>query len=378
MGEVNLLATSLDALQRSQPGWEIVISTTTKTGYDLARRKYADHTVFYCPIDFSWATAWAMRRVRPDLLVLAELELWPNLIRAAKLHGAKVAIINGRLSDNSFRGYRRARILVGPLLRQIDLIAAQNDETAQRFLELGAAPSQVAVTGSLKFDGAVTDRGNPRTQQLRQLANFAADDVVLLAGSTQSPEEQYAIEIFQKLSAEFPALRLVLVPRHPERFEEVAALLKQSGVAWTRRTKMEVPEFDAHNVILVDCVGELGDWWGTATIGFVGGSFGSRGGQNMLEPAAYGVTTCFGPKTRNFRDIVGQLLAARGAQVVQDREEFEQFIRHALEDPAWANELGQRARELVLAQQGATARTIELLVPLVDGSITKATALDAA
>lgn len=379
VGEVNLLQTTLASLKRSQPDWELVISTTTKTGYDLACRKYGDkYTVFYCPVDFSWAVKNALRRVRPDLLVLAELELWPNLIRAASDHGAKVAIINGRLSDGSFRGYRRFRPLVASLLRRVDLVAAQNEETADRFRRLGAPSDRVVVTGSLKFDGAITDRENSRTQELRELAGFEEDDIVFLAGSTQAPEEQYAIEIFQTLSAEISALRLILVPRHPARFEEVAQLLERSGVKWERRSDLEsvATTADDHpssfiphpSTLLVDSIGELGAWWGMATIGFVGGSFGSREGQNMLEPTAYGVATCFGPRTRNFRDIVTQLLAARGAEVVNNRDELEQFVRRALDDPASARQLGQRARELVLSQQGATARTVELLMPLVGHS----------
>jgi len=374
VGEVNLLGTTLASLKRCHPGWELVISTTTKTGYELACRKYAsEHTVFYCPLDFSWAVNTALRRLRPDLLVLAELELWPNLIRGARNYGARVAIINGRLSDNSLRGYRRARPLVTGLLRKIDLIAAQNEETAERFRQLGADSARVTVTGSLKFDGAVTNRDNPRSQELRELANLATNDAVFLAGSTQAPEEQYAIEIYQTLSAKYPQLRLILVPRHPERFEEVAQLLERSGATWVRRSELSRSREGGRrqsirqSILLVDSIGELGAWWGTATIGFVGGSFGSRGGQNMLEPAAYGVATCFGPNTRNFRDIVGQLLAVEGAEVVRDREELEQFVRRALDDSAWATQLGQRGQELVLDQQGATERTVALLLSLMDG-----------
>lgn len=367
VGEVNLLETTLAEIARRRPDWELVISTTTKTGYDLARRKYTNHTVFYCPLDFTWAVNVALRRVRPDVLVLAELELWPNLIRAAKRFGARVAIINGRLSDNSFRGYRRLRPLVQHVLRQIDLVAAQNEETADRFRQLGAATAAVTVTGSLKFDGAQTERENAKTCRLRELAGIGSDDVVLLAGSTQEPEEEYALEIYRKLLNEYPRLRLVLVPRHPERFDEVSELLDRSGLPYVRRSRMNDPalRLPPSAVILIDTIGELGAWWGLTKIGFVGGSFGSRGGQNMLEPAAYGVATCFGPKTWNFRDIVSQLLTADGAVVVNDREELEQFVRRALADPQWAQELGQRARQLVLFGQGATARTVERLVPLV-------------
>jgi 3-deoxy-D-manno-octulosonic-acid transferase len=362
VGEVNLLATTIAELSRQRPDWEIVVSTTTKTGYDLARKKYADHTVFYCPLDFSWAVNSAMQRVRPTLLVLAELELWPNLIAAAKQHGARVTIINGRLSDKSFRGYRRLRPLVGRVLRKIDLIAAQNEETAERFRQLGARPATVHATGSLKFDGAQTNRENPRTLELRQLAALSDDAVVFLAGSTQEPEEEYALTIFRRLSTR-PNLRLVIVPRHKERFEDVATLIERSGVAWTRRSDLGDCS-KPWRVMLVDTIGELGAWWGTARVGFVGGSFGGRGGQNMLEPAAYGTATCFGPNTWNFRDIVSQLLAVDGAVVVNDAAEFEAFVQRALEDEAWAAELGSRARSLVLSQQGATRRTVELLAEL--------------
>ncbi len=383
VGEVNLLATTLAELKSRHPDWDLLISTTTKAGYDLASRKYSpEYSVFYCPLDFSWAATTAMRRVRPNLLVLAELELWPNLIRAAKQHGAKVAIINGRMGDKSFRGYHRFRWLVRPILRQIDVIAVQNEEIAERFKSCGALQSTVTTTGSLKFDGAQTDRQNKITGSLKALAGITQHDIVFLAGSTQEPEEAYALEIFQTLAAEYPKLRLVIVPRHPQRFEEVARLLNESGTDWQRRSKLtpathssKANNQDAMNsrdathrrkkVLLVDTIGELAAWWGTATIGFVGGTFGSRGGQNMLEPAAYGVATCFGPNTWNFRDIVAQLLKADGAKIVQDRHELEQFVRQSLSNPDSAKQLGARAQQLVLAQQGATKRTIDLLEPLV-------------
>jgi 3-deoxy-D-manno-octulosonic-acid transferase len=372
VGEVNLLATTIAELSQRLPEWEIVVSTTTKTGYDLACRKYPSRTVFYCPLDFSWAVDRAMRRMRPTLLVLAELELWPNLIAAAQRRGVRVAIINGRLSDRSFRGYRWLKPLVSRVLRRIDLIAAQNAETAERFRRLGARPDAVHATGSLKFDGAQTNRDNPRTQELRVLAGLAEDDVVFLAGSTQSPEEQTALTIFQQLAPDHPKLRLVVVPRHPQRFDEVADLIAQSGVPWVRRSELPQDATDRHapprerwQVLLVDTIGELGAWWGAATVGFVGGSFGGRGGQNMIEPAAYGVATSFGPNTWNFRDIVAQLLAADAAVVVQTAAELEGFVRRSLERPEWGRALGERAQQLVISQQGATKRTADLIEALV-------------
>lgn len=366
VGEVNLLATTLGELKARRPEWRLVISTTTSTGYALAVKKYgAEHTVFYCPLDFTWAVRRAMQRVRPDLLVLAELELWPNLITAAKRAGAKVAIINGRLGEKSYRGYGRGKWLVGRILQQVDLVAAQDEATLARFLDLGAKPQAAVVTGSLKYDGAETNRENPRTASLRTLAQFKPQDVVWLAGSTQAPEEEIAIDIFTRLAPQFPQLRLVLVPRHVERFDEVASQLAACGFAWRRRT--ELPIATPPQIILVDTIGELGAWWGTAHIGFVGGSFGDRGGQNMIEPAAYGVATCFGPNTWNFRDIVSVLLSAQGAEVVEAAPALEAFVRRCLDNPVFAAELGARAQALVRTQLGATRRTVDLLEQLLGG-----------
>jgi 3-deoxy-D-manno-octulosonic-acid transferase len=418
VGEVNLLSPLLKRIAQERPDWECVVSTTTMTGMALAKKKYAGLTVFYCPLDFSWAVSAAMRRVRPDALVLAELELWPNLIAAARRHGTRVAVINGRLSEHSFTGYRRIRPLVARVLRQIDVIAAQDETYARRFCELGAEAETVHITGSMKFDGAQTDRSNPNTQRLAALASIRDDDIVFLAGSTQEPEEAVALEVYGQLSPQFPRLRLVIVPRHPDRFDAVARMLESSGLPWQRRSMLDQkaaavdhkaaavgrdgagaavqlppqqkssplsplpsplpPPPSAFRpppsafplprspILLVDAVGELGAWWGTATVGFVGGSLGNRGGQNMIEPAAYGAAVCFGPNTRNFRDIVAAMLAAKAAVVVADAEEIACFVRRCLEEPEYATELGRRGQALVVSQLGATGRTLALLANLIE------------
>ena len=369
VGEVNLMATTIGQLRNAHPDWDIVVSTTSRTGFELAKRKYCDLNVFYCPLDFSWAVRTAVRRVRPTLLLLAELELWPNLIAAVKGQGARVAIINGRMSDKSFPGYLRIRPLVARMLRQIDLIAAQNEESAERFRALGAIDEYVHVTGSLKYDGATTNRSNSRTIALRELATLAEDDIVFLAGSTQDPEEQVSLEIYRRLAAEHSRLRLIIVPRHAERFYAVAKLLDESNIHWQRRSELLPPTSTSprsdKRVLLVDTIGELSAWWGTASIAFVGGSFGTRGGQNMIEPAAYGAAVAFGPNTRNFRDIVAGLLSADAAIVVRDSAELESFVRRCLEEPSYAAGLGTRAQALVQSQFGATRRTIDLVESLI-------------
>jgi 3-deoxy-D-manno-octulosonic-acid transferase len=402
VGEVNLLAPIIERWERLHPEWEIVISTTTQAGFHLAQKRYAPRTIFYCPLDFTWAVRRTVANVQPTLLVLTELELWPNLVAAARCSGAKVAVVNGRLSEKSFRGYRRFQWLTRRVLEQIHLIAAQNGEYAGRFLLLGARSESVQITGSIKFDGVRTSRRNAETVRLRELAGIGDDDVVFLAGSTQAPEESLALDAFERLAKDHPRLRLILVPRHPERFDEVAAMLDRRGVQWQRRSKCRPltpsaagagadlkPVSDSKSnappvthgvsdllspILLVDVVGELGYWWGAAHIAFVGGSLTSRGGQNMIEPAAYGAAISFGPNTWNFKDVVSLLLDRDAAVVVADGGELETFVRRCLNDPAWAESLGRRAQELVLEQQGAADRTIGLLSGLVESPEAKSVA----
>jgi len=365
VGEVNLLQTLIQEIEQRDPQCHCVISTTTRTGYQLARKKYAPRTVFYCPLDFSWAIKAALRRIQPDLLVLVELELWPNLIHFAARQ-AKVMVVNGRLSANSTRGYRRLGFIIKPTVRQLDHIAVQNDEYYQRFLSIGATTAQLTVTGSIKFDGAQADRQNQQTVELKRLAGISNTDFVIIAGSTQVEEEKISLHVLQQLLPKIPQLKLVIVPRHPERFEDVARAIKQTGLRSARRSTITKPVDPSTKVILVDAVGELGSWWGLANIGFVGGSMGKRGGQNMIEPAAYGVAVCFGPNTTNFRDIVELLLADNAAQVVHDQNEFEQFVLATINDPTQANKMGQRAKQLVHEQQGATTRSLDILFSLLD------------
>jgi 3-deoxy-D-manno-octulosonic-acid transferase len=260
---------------------------------------------------------------------------------------------------------------------------------AGRFLTLGATPGRVHVTGSLKYDGAQTDRHNSRTSALRELAGIGDDAIVFLAGSTHEPEEQYAVEIYRRLAMQHPRLRLILVPRHPERFDDVAKLLASANLPWQRRSQIAAgvhgteprrcpnsslgsqslaPSNPVASILLVDTVGELGAWWGMAHIAFVGGSFGPRGGQNMIEPAAYGAAVSFGPNTRNFRDIVASLLAADAAVTVRDAVGLEAFVRRCLEHRDYAAALGDRAQSLVQSQLGATRRTIRLLDALLDAT----------
>jgi 3-deoxy-D-manno-octulosonic-acid transferase len=363
VGEVHLLRQVLAAFRRRNPGVACVVSASTDTGLDEARKSFPDLTVFPFPFDFSWAVRRTLRAVAPRLVVLAEGEIWPNFLLACRRLAIPVAVINGRMSPRSRRRYERLAWVARPLFRHLDLLAVQTADYADAVRRLGAQPDRVHVTGNVKYDGVNADRAHPRTAELRRLLGVQADDLVWIAGSTQAPEEEIALGIWQRLRAEFPRLRLILVPRQKDRFDDVARLLERSRVSFARRSagsSLETP------VVLVDTIGELGALWGLADVAFVGGSLdGHRGGQNMIEPAACGAAVVFGPHVWNFADTASRLLEAGGACQVRDGGVLETVVRRLLDDPEERARLGSAAREFVVRQQGATERTVTLLEDLL-------------
>jgi 3-deoxy-D-manno-octulosonic-acid transferase len=368
VGEVKSLAPIVADLGRRRPGWEIVVSTTTSTGLSVARQTYPDLITFYAPLDFTWAVKRAVARIRPSVLALVELELWPNLVWAAKRSGARVVIINGRLSLRSHRSYRKIRGPLGPTLLRLDVVAAQSEEYASRFEDLGVPRPRVKVTGSVKYDGLERDRDNPKTVALRKALGLSASELVFVAGSTMEGEEAAALAAYRGARARHPRLRLVLVPRHAERFDKVAGWLDAQGERVVRRSQgASSSKGSARSpVVLVDTVGELSAVWGLADVAFVGGSlFPGRGGQNMMEPAAFGASVLFGPYTENFSEAVDGLLARNGARRVTDAADLARVLLEDLEDPEQAAARGAAGREFVLAQDGAAARTLAEIDRLV-------------
>jgi 3-deoxy-D-manno-octulosonic-acid transferase len=367
VGEVLQLEPVLADLRRRLPGVEFVISTTTPTGLSVARSKFPTSRVCYFPLDFSWAVRQAISRLHPTAIVLVELELWPNFIFAAHRAGIPLALINGRVSRRSSRGYDFIRPLMSRLLKCFEVLAAQNAVSADRLARLGAPDDRLQITGSIKFDRVATDRDNGRTLELQRFFGISASERVFIAGSTQAPEESAALDAYSRAKRTHPELRLILVPRHKERFEEVARLVESRRLPLVRRSRgpasSRVSGSEAP-VLLLDTLGDLAACWGLADVAFVGGSLGNRGGQNMIEPAGYGATLLFGPNTQNFREVVELLLADDAARVVQNAGDLTTALAQCLADPQRARAAGMRAQKLVLAQQGATARTGELLAKL--------------
>jgi 3-deoxy-D-manno-octulosonic-acid transferase len=366
VGEVHLLRQVIAEFRRQHPDIPCVLSTTTDTGYDEACRCFPDLAVFYFPFDFSWAVGRTLRAVSPRLVVLAECELWPNFLLAARRAGVPVAVINARMSPRSLARYRKLRPLARPFFARLGLVAAQTQDYAAALRELGVPGERLHVTGSVKYDGACGKRDAPRTRPLRELFRVTPGDLVWVCGSTQAPEEEIALAIYRRARAEVPRLRLFLVPRQPDRFDEVARLLEKSGLPFVRRSRLAGPT-DA-SLVLVDTLGELSALWGLADVAFVGGSLdGKRGGQNMIEPAGHGAAVVFGPHVWNFRDAAERLVATGAARQVRDGGELDGVIRRLLADGSERRDMGTAAREFVRRQQGATGRTVELLGTLLTG-----------
>ena len=283
--------------------------------------------------------------------------------------------MNGRLSPKSHRGYRAIRGPLGPTLRRLDSVAAQTEEYAARFVDLGVPRQRVHVTGSVKFDGLESDRGNSKTFGLRRVLGLSTSEIVFVAGSTMEGEEVAALAAYRSARREHPRLRLILVPRHAERFEDVAAMLTREGEPFSRRTAPNVVNVSNRSgnqppVILIDTIGELSAVWGLADMAFVGGSLlPGRGGQNMMEPAAFGASVMFGPYTENFRETVEQLLARGGARIVTNATALMAALADDLSDPEAAAKRGEAGRSYVLAQNGAAERTLAELDRLMETPI---------
>ncbi|MGH9602788.1 MAG: 3-deoxy-D-manno-octulosonic acid transferase [Terriglobales bacterium] len=364
VGEVLAVSELIAELRRRFSGRRVVISTTTATGQALARERFGEENVFYFPLDLGFAVSAYLRVLRPELVILAETEFWPNFLRLAKSTGARVAVVNARISDRSLAGYRRWRGLLAGVLRNVDVFLTQSDEDAQRLIEIGAEAGRVRVAGNLKFDvkTPVTASG---VALIRAALERGGARPVVVCGSTLEGEEAILLKAFEVVSARYPAAVLIVAPRHPERFDAVAKLAESSGLRWWRRSQIR-PEDAAHGGVLVlDTLGELAGVYALGALAFVGGSLVPRGGHNILEPAQHGVPILVGPHTENFRDIIGIFARHGGLRVVTSDTVLDAMLELLADDSA-RSALGRRGAEVFRAQAGATARTLAALESLLE------------
>jgi 3-deoxy-D-manno-octulosonic-acid transferase len=354
VGEVLAVSGLVEELRRRYPGNRIFISTTTDTGQALAHKLFGEASVFYFPMDFAFAIRPYLRALRPRMVVIAETEFWPNFLRLAHGSGARIAVVNARISDRSQPGYRRFRGLLRKLLANVDLFLAQTSEDAARLRDIGAGPERVRVTGNLKFDVPVP--APPEiVARLRRSITASGAGPVLVCGSTVEGEEPLLLKAFENLLVQYPGAVMILAPRHPERFPAVAALLEHLSIRFRRRSEWNGEPLGG-GVLLLDTIGELAALYGLADVAFVGGSLVPRGGHNIIEPAQHGVATVVGNHTENFRDIVS-LFESRDAVRIVGPAELPLVLLELLGNDAERIALGQRAAETMRSQIGATLRT---------------------
>lgn len=364
VGEVLAVSGLIAEMRRRWPGRRIFVSTTTATGQQLARERFGEENVFYLPLDFAFSIRPWLRAVQPELLVLAETEFWPNFLRLARKCGARVAVVNARISDRSLPRYRRWRSLVRRVLANVDLFLAQSEEDGRRLVEIGAPPERVQVGGNLKFD-IQPPAATAFAHELRARLARAGGGPILVCGSTVEGEEPLVLAAFQEVQGRYPNALLILAPRHPERFDAVAELVRSSGLPLWRRSRLEAETPLRGGVLLLDTIGELASIYSLAALAFVGGSLVPKGGHNILEPAYFGVPILVGPHTENFRDIVARFRATDALRVVEAPGGLAAALLALLGDTAAREALGRRAAEVFRAQVGATARTLAALDSLL-------------
>lgn len=366
VGEVLAVSRLVGELDKALPEFLLLISTTTRTGQDLARQRFGAERVFYCPLDLPWAVRAFLKALEPRMLVLAETEFWPNLLSGCFRRRIPVAVVNARISDRSWPRYRALKGLWLPFLSRISSVLAQSETDAERLKAIGCASERVSVAGNLKFDV----RAAQEADATRLVKTLALGLRIVVAGSTLEGEEAALLEDWPRLLAADPNLALVLAPRHPERFASVVALLEQSGIPWVRRSEWRTQAEDSieqirpGQIVLLDTIGELASIYSLAAVAFVGGSVVAAGGHNPLEPAQFGVPIVMGPNYVNFRAITEDLLA-QDALRIAPRDELAATLIELLQDRQAAQAMGERARKVFDQQAGATERSVTAIRKLL-------------
>jgi 3-deoxy-D-manno-octulosonic-acid transferase len=368
VGEALTARALIADLRERYPALRIFLSTTTLTGQQIARTRIQDvDAVFFFPFDLPFIVNRTLGLVRPRLFVMMETEIWPNLLRACRRRGIKTMLVNGRISSRSYPRYKLVRPFFRAVLQDVDRFCMQSDESARRIMDIGADPSRVIVTGSLKFDsldvpGAAAGRGAGRVLRYFRIAPSRP---VFIAASTLKGEEMPVLAAFAAVRRAHPNTLLILAPRKPERFAEAEALARGEGLRVMRRTELAVDAEPRADVVILDSIGELAHLFQVATVVFVGGSLVDQGGHNILEPAVHGKPIVFGPHMENFAEIAEAFLAHQAAVQVPDAAALTTTIGRLVGDSVERARLGAAARALVEANRGAKERTLTAIAALL-------------
>lgn len=364
VGEVMAITRLVEELDQRLGAGMVVVSTTTRTGQQLARERFGAERCFYFPLDLPWVVRGTLRALRARLLLLAESELWPNLMAECARRQVPILVVNARISDRSLPRYRRLRMLWRPFLSTLTRVLAQSEEDARRFVAIGVLEERVCVGGNLKYDARPL-QSSTLEQQLR--ARLPASARVLVAGSTMEGEESALLDAWPAIAGQISGAVMVLAPRHPERFDRVAALARERGARLVRRSTWDGGDVATGTVILLDSIGELAGLYALADVAFVGGSLVAAGGHNPLEPARFAKPVLMGPHFANFRDVVALLRAADALKVVE-REHVPMAIAELLADEPKAIAMGTRGQAVFAQQSGATERAVLAAQELLQGA----------
>ncbi|RIK62867.1 MAG: hypothetical protein DCC65_16835 [Planctomycetota bacterium] len=373
LGEVNATRTLVDEITRRLPDHDVVVSATTDTGYAAALKLYPGRIVFRYPLDLSPVVRRVFRRIRPGAIILMELEVWPNFITLAHRAGVPICIANGRVTEEkSMRRFRKPviRTIARGMFSRITWTAAQDETYARRFVELGVDPDRVHVVGNLKYDTAEISDKIAGADELAAAMGIDRTRPLVVAGSTGPGEEEMLLEAFETLRPGIAGLQLAIIPRKPERFDEVARLIESRGYECRRRSRMpdgarQDPPADRPVVFLGDTMGELRKFYSLATVVFVGRSLVPLGGSDVMEVAGLGKPMCFGPYMENFAEAVHGLLSGQGAIQVRDAANMAPALDRLLSDPAASTAFGANARAFVARNTGTTKKTIDLLIAAI-------------
>lgn len=361
VGEAVVVKGLIEILRKKYPEKKIVITTVTATGNKIAKTlvKEGDF-VTYFPFDLSFIVRKVINKISPSLVVIAETEIWPNFISILHKKIIPVIVVNGRISDKSFRGYSKIKFFIKPILNKINLFCVQTKTDSDRLMALGVREEKIQVTGNMKFDAFLGLDIQKKSSLLRHRLKIAPQEKVLVAGSTHQGEEDIILAVFKNLKNRIKNLRLIIAPRHPERAQEVKELVIKNGLEPVFISQLpETGEAHPEIVFILDTVGQLVDFYAIADIVFVGGSLIEKGGHNILEPAALEKPVIFGPHMFNFRDITDLFIREEACIMVNNQQELEENIFSLLNDAARSSKLTERLSHLIKQNQGATARNME-------------------
>lgn len=365
VGEINAVKPLLDTIAEEHPDWEVYISSTTNTGRQVAAERYGDARCIYFPLDLSFIVRRTFRRLRPRMIVLVELELWPNMLRCAAEEGIPVLIVNGRMREPSVWRYKLLAPLIRPALNaRYNHFCVQNETYRDRFIRAGFPAAKIEITGNMKYDSVHTEVDPIHLQELRDALGIHKGERLWVAGCTWPGEEALCLAAHRQLQKEHPDLRLVIAPRHIERASEVAREISRAGYGCRMRSRMEGPT-GPDAVGLLDTVGELRYLYATAEFAFIGKSLAGHGGHNVLEPAGLGVPPIFGPNTENFQEEAELLLNGGAAQRVYSLEDVISASRRLLNDADLRQQRSKAGRDVVLMRKGATKKHMCVLERLM-------------